>query len=58
MEDGNNVQDQNDFVKEIKMLFSDKSNVADAKWKIKIFKQGNKYITDFIMKFKALVIEG
>ena len=39
MEDGGNVQDQNNFVKEIKMSFSDKSNVADAEWKIKTFKQ-------------------
>ena len=39
MEDRGNVQDQNDFVKEIKMSFSDKSNVADAEQKIKTFKQ-------------------
>ena len=36
----NNTQDWDNFVKEIKTMFSDKSKVADAKWKIKTFKQG------------------
>jgi len=34
------TQDWDDFVKEIKITFSDKSKAADAKWKIKTFKQG------------------
>jgi len=34
------TQDWDDFVKEIKIMFSDKSKAADAKWKIKTFKQG------------------
>jgi len=34
------TQDWDDFVKELKMTFSDKSKAADAKWKIKTFKQG------------------
>jgi len=34
------TQDWDDFVKEIKMTFSDKSKAADAEWKIKTFKQG------------------
>jgi len=34
------TQDWDDFVKEIKITFSDKSKAADTKWKIKTFKQG------------------
>ena len=34
------TQDWEDFVKEIKTMFSDKSKAADAKWKIVTFKQG------------------
>ena len=34
------TQDWNDFVKEIKTMFSNKSKAADTKWKIKTFKQG------------------
>ena len=30
----NNTQDWDDFVKEIKMTFSDKFKAADAEWKI------------------------
>jgi len=33
------TQDWNDFVKEIKTTFSDKSKAANAEWKIKTFKQ-------------------
>ena len=34
------TQDWEDFVKEIKTMFSDKSKAADAKWKIETSKQG------------------
>ena len=34
----NNTQDQDNFVKEIKITFSDKSKAADAEWKIETFK--------------------
>ena len=34
------TQDWENFVKEIKTTFSDKSKAADAKWKIETFKQG------------------
>ena len=36
----NDIQDWDDFVKEIKTMFSNKSKAADAKWKIETFKQG------------------
>jgi len=38
-------------------MFSNKSKVVDAEWKIKMFKQEKKYIVDFTIKFKALVIK-
>ena len=41
----------------IKTMFSDKSKTADAKWKIKIFKQGKKYIANFMIWFKTLAIK-
>ena len=50
----NNPQDWDDFVKEIKTTFSDKSKAADTEWKIKTFKQGKKNTADFIIEFKVL----
>jgi len=38
-------------------VFSNKSKIADAKWKIKTFKQSKKHIADFIIEFKALAIK-
>ena len=46
-----------DFIKEIKIIFSDKSKAADAKWKIKTFKQGKQNTADFIIEFEALAIK-
>ena len=40
LDEDNNTQDWDDFVKELKIMFSNKSKTADAKWKIKTFKQG------------------
>jgi len=34
------TQDWDNFIKEIKTTFSDKSKAADAEWKIEFFKQG------------------
>ena len=51
------TQDWNDFVKEIKITFSDKSKTADAEWKIETFKQGKWNTADFIIKFEALAIK-
>ena len=36
------IQDWENFIKEIKTTFSDKTKAADAKWKIETFKQGKK----------------
>jgi len=34
------TQDWEDFIKEIKTMFSDKTKAADAEWRIEFFKQG------------------
>jgi len=51
------IQDWDDFVKEIKTTFSDKTKAADAKWKIETFKQEKKNTVDFIIEFKALAMK-
>ena len=49
-----NTQNWEEFVQEIKNMFSDKTKVADAKWKIETFKQGKKNTADFMIEFDAL----
>ena len=44
-------------MKEIKTTFSDKTKVADAKWKIEMFKQGKKNMADFIIEFETLAMK-
>jgi len=39
LDEDNDTQDWDDFIKEIKITFSDKSKAADAEWKIEMFKQ-------------------
>ena len=39
------------------MTFSDKTKAADAKWRIKFFKQEKQNIMNFMIKFKALAIK-
>jgi len=51
------TQDWDDFVKELKTTFSDKSKAADAEWKIKTFKQGKQNTADFIIEFEALAMK-
>ena len=51
------TQDWNDFVKEIKITFSDKTKAADAKWRIESFKQGKKNTADFMIRFKVLAMK-
>jgi len=51
------TQDWEDFVKEIKTTFSDKMKVADAEWKIEMFKQGKKNTADFMIEFNALAMK-
>ena len=51
------TQDWDDFMKELKMIFSDKMKAADTKWKIETFKQGKENMADFIIEFKALAMK-
>ena len=53
----NNTQDWDEFVKELKTMFSDKSKAADAEWKIETFKQGKRNTVDFMIEFKALAMK-
>ena len=57
LNEDNNTQEWDEFVKELKTTFSDKSKVANAKWKIETFKQGKRNTADFIIEFKALAIK-
>jgi len=51
------TQDWKDFVKEIKMIFSNRTKAADAEWKIKSFKQGKRNTANFMIEFKALAMK-
>ena len=51
------IQDWNEFIQEIKIIFSDKTKAADAEWKIEMFEQGKKNMADFIIEFKALAMK-
>jgi len=53
-DEDNDTQNWDEFVKEFKTMFSDKSKAADAEWKIETFKQGKRNTADFIIEFEAL----
>jgi len=53
-DEDNDTQDWDEFVKEFKTTFSDKSKAADAEWKIETFKQGKRNTADFMIEFKVL----
>jgi len=38
-------------------MFSNKTKVADAKWRIESFKQGKKNVVDFMIEFEALAMK-
>jgi len=51
------IQDWNDFVKGIKITFSDKTKAVDAKWRIESFKQEKQNTANFIIEFEALAMK-
>jgi len=51
------TQDWEDFIQEIKTMFSNKMKAADAKWKIETFKRGKKNTADFMTKFDTLAMK-
>jgi len=53
----NDTQNWDEFVKELKTMFSDKSKAVDAEWKIETFKQGKRNTADFMIEFKALAMK-
>jgi len=57
LDEDNDTQDWDEFVKELKTMFSDKLKAADAEWKIETFKQGKQNTADFMIKFKALTMK-
>ena len=57
LDEDNDTQDWDEFVKELKTMFSDKSKAADTEWKIETFKQGKRNTVDFIIEFKALAMK-
>ena len=57
LDEDNDTQDWDKFVKELKTTFSDKSKAADAEWKIEMFKQGKRNMADFMIEFEALAMK-
>jgi len=57
MEEENDTQDWNEFIKKVKTMFSNKSKIIDTEWKIETFQQKKNYIMNFMIKFKALVMK-
>jgi len=51
------TQDWDEFVKELKTMFSDKLKAADAEWKIETFKQEKQNTADFMIEFEALTMK-
>ena len=51
------IQDWKEFMKKIKTMFSDKTKVADAEWKIETFKQGKQNTADFMIEFDVLAMK-
>ena len=51
------TQDWDNFMKEIKTMFSNITKAADAKWKIETFKQEKKNMADFMIKFEVLAMK-
>ena len=51
------TQDQNEFIKEIKITFSNKTKAVDTEWKIEFFKQKKQNIADFMIEFEVLAMK-
>ncbi len=45
------------FCERNQTMFSNKTKVADAKWKIKMSKQGKKNTTNFMIEFEVLAMK-
>ena len=57
LEEETDIQDQDKFVRKLKIILGNKSKTVDTEWKIKTFKQSKKHITNFIIEFDTLAIK-
>ena len=57
LEETEDTQDWEEFIREIKTAFSNKNKAADAEWKIETFQQGKKHIANFMIKFNTLAMK-
>ena len=57
LEEETDIQDQDKFVRKLKITLGNKSKTVDTEWKIKTFKQSKKHITNFIIEFDTLAIK-
>ena len=51
------IQNWEEFVKEIKTMFNNKTKTADAEWKIKTLKQEKQNTVDFMIEFNILAMK-
>ena len=51
------TQDWDNFVKEIKTMFSNKMKAVDTEWKIESFKQGKRNTVYFMIEFDILAMK-
>ena len=51
------TQDWDNFVKEIKIMFSNKMKAVDTEWKIESFKQGKRNTVYFMIEFDILAMK-
>ena len=51
------TQDWDNFVKEIKIMFSNKMKAVDTEWKIESFKQGKMNTLYFMIEFDILAMK-
>ena len=51
------TQNWEEFIKEIKTIFSNKTKAANTKWRIEFFKQEKKNMADFMIKFEILAMK-
>jgi len=51
------TQDWEEFIKELKTIFSNKTKGADTEWKIESFKQGKQNTANFMIEFEALAMK-
>ena len=54
LDDIEDTQNWKEFVKEIKIAFSNKRKIANVEWRIETFQQGKNHIANFMIEFEVL----